>query len=58
MLGTNRDSSSPLVWEDGPTPNPLFVDPTENLPRDRSYFVTLGGGHVTFQAYAICLNNP
>ena len=59
LLNVNDDSSPPLVYTDGPIPRPTtFSDPSTFLPRDRSYQVVLGGGHVTFQPYAICLNNP
>jgi hypothetical protein len=53
-----NDSSPSLVYTQGPTPTPLTPNPTITLPRDQSYLVTLGGGHVGFKAYAICLNNP
>jgi hypothetical protein len=53
-----NDSSPSLVYTQGPTPTPLTPNPTITLPRDQSYIVSLGGGHVGFKAYAICLNNP
>jgi hypothetical protein len=61
ILNVNDDSSPPLQYLDGPIPSPgtsIISDPSTFLPRDQSYQVILGGGHVTFQAYAICLNNP
>ena len=61
ILNVNDDSSPPLVYTDGPIPRPttsIISDPSTFLPRDQTYQVTLGGGHVTFQPYAICLNNP
>ena len=58
LLNVNDDSSPPLEYVDGPIPHPTTLDSSTFLPRDQYYQVVLGGGHVTFQPYAICLNNP